>query len=252
MLVAPEQQSPADGGEVWVTWSSASVLVLLVGRLADGDALRLKRRLSGLVDRDVRELVIDCAGASWLSEAVVHALADVARLVDTDGAPDALTAPSVGSMTVRGDLGADLVVTELARLTVGGTMTGSDLRASGNVGTVRAGAMRDSRVFAGVRDGVTTMPDSADDFATAASIKGVTVSGRTPGAFSDTMIAAAQIGRVSLGAVATDNGGAPFGVVADRIASISATGGSAGRFSARNLDDPGQSVTEGDFRLRVL
>jgi anti-anti-sigma regulatory factor len=118
VLVAPEQQASAGDGEVWVTWSSASVLVLLVGRLADGDALRLKRRLSGLVDRDVRELVIDCAGASWLSEAVVHALADVARLVDTDGAPDA----EVVVVDPPGDLGARLrdrgIATRASRISV--------------------------------------------------------------------------------------------------------------------------------------
>ena len=77
------------GGELWVTWSEGAVLVLLVGQLTDGDAIRLKRRLSALVDRDVEELVVDCAGVRWLSDAVLHALADVARAVRTEGAAGA-------------------------------------------------------------------------------------------------------------------------------------------------------------------
>ena len=77
------------GGELWVTWSEGAVLVLLVGQLTDDDAIRLKRRLSALVDRDVKEVVVDCAGVRWMSDAVLHALADVARAVRTEAGRDA-------------------------------------------------------------------------------------------------------------------------------------------------------------------
>ena len=77
------------GGELWVTWSEGAVLVLLVGQLTDDDAIRLKRRLSALVDLDVEEVVVDCAGVRWMSDAVLHALADVARTVRTEGGVDA-------------------------------------------------------------------------------------------------------------------------------------------------------------------
>lgn len=77
------------GGELWVTWSAGAVLVLLVGQLTDDDAIRLKRRLTALVDRDVEEVVVDCAGVRWMSDAVFHALADVARTVRTEACRDA-------------------------------------------------------------------------------------------------------------------------------------------------------------------
>ena len=77
------------GGELWVNWCEGAVLVLLVGHLTYDDAIRLKRRLTALVDRDVEEVVIDCAGVRWLSDAVLHALADVARAVRADGRPGA-------------------------------------------------------------------------------------------------------------------------------------------------------------------
>jgi hypothetical protein len=176
----------------------------------------------------------------------------VAQWLDTGGPGEVLTAPSVGSLSVKGDFAVDLNVGELGKLTVSGAMTGSDVRATGNIGTVRAGSMRDSRVFAGVRSAVTTLPDSADDFAAPATIRSVTVSGRTAGSFSNTLIAASEIGRASLGAVATANNGTPFGVAADRIASVSATGATGDRIRLRALDEPGESITEGDFVLRVL
>jgi hypothetical protein len=176
----------------------------------------------------------------------------VGQWLDTGGATEVLAAPSVGSLSVKGDFAADLNVDTIGKMSVRGAVAGADIRATGNIGTVRAGAMRDSRLFAGVRSDVGTMPDSADDFTAQAGIKGVTVSGRTPGSFSNTLIAATDVGRLSLGGVATANNGTPFGAAADRIASVRANGASGGRITLRALDEPGESTTEGDFVLRVL
>jgi hypothetical protein len=175
-----------------------------------------------------------------------------ASWTDTDGLAESLTASAVTSMTVKGDLMADLNVGTINRLTVGGMMNGSNLRAAGDVGTVRAAAMRDSLILAGVRGDVSTMPTDASAFVTPATVKGVSVKLKTPGSFSDTIIAATNLGRLSLGAVATDNGGSPFGVAGDTIASVSAVAGGGAKFSIRNVTEPTDSQTEGDFVLRVL
>jgi hypothetical protein len=64
------------------------------------------------------------------------------------------------------------------------------------------------------------------------------------------MIAAADLGKISLGSVATTNNGTPFGVSADRIASISSAFGS-GKISDRNLDDR-RIQDPGRFRAALI
>jgi hypothetical protein len=188
---------------------------------------------------------------TFTSNSPVKAL-KVNQWLDTGGPGETLTAPSISSLSVKGDFAPNLVVGELGKMTVKGAITGSDVRASGNIGSVRAGAMHDSRLFAGVRNDLSTLPDSADDFAAPATIKSVAVSGKAAGSFSNTLIAATDLGKVSLGAVATANNGTPLGVAADDIASVSAQGGSGGRITLRALDEPGESTGEGDFLVRIL
>lgn len=172
---------------------------------------------------------------------------------DTDSTPETLTAPAITSVTVKGDLAADLNVGTLSKLSVGGMMNGSILRATGDVGSIRAGAVRDSKIFAGVAGSVSTLPDSADDFIADATIKSFSVKLKTPGSFSDTVIASKHLGKLSLGSVATNNGGTPFGIAADDLASVSAVAGGGGaKFSVRNLSDPADSQTQDDFVLRIL
>jgi hypothetical protein len=153
---------------------------------------------------------------------------------------------------VKGDLAADLNVGTLSKVSVGGTMNGSILRATGDVGSIRVGAVRDSKIFAGVASSVSTLPDSADDFIADATIKSFSVKLKTPGSFSDTVIAAKHLGKLSLGAVATNNGGTPFGISADDLASVSAIAGGGAKFSVRNLSDPADSQTQDDFVLRLI
>jgi hypothetical protein len=66
------------------------------------------------------------------------------------------------------------------------------------------------------------------------------------------MIAASQVGKVSLGTVTTANSGTIFGVAGDQITSVSGSTDASGKFSAKKLVDPAQTREEGDFVLRVL
>jgi hypothetical protein len=82
--------------------------------------------------------------------------APVSSLVATAFGAGSVTAPSVGTMVIKGDMAADVTVTgadptkkALGALRVKGAVTGSDIRVAGNVGAVVVGAFRDSRLFAG-------------------------------------------------------------------------------------------------------
>ena len=91
------------------------------------------------------------------------------------------------------------------------------------------------------------------DFASASSIRGVTVRNRgtTPG-FANSDVAASALGRMNLGLVQVDNAGVPFGLAADTIQSLSAVGAGGAPIRTAVLTDPGQSIDQTDFKVRVL
>ena len=166
-----------------------------------------------------------------------------------------ISAPSVRGITTRGDFAAGVSADSIGAMKVAGALAGADVRASSSIGKVVAGSIRDSRIFAGVGGAVTSLPASLSDFANAAAtILGVTVKARVaPVGFSNSLIAAPAIGKLSLGAVQTANGGAPLGVAADRVASVSAVlVGGTGLLKRSRLDDPSGSFNDGDFLLRLL
>lgn len=173
------------------------------------------------------------------------------QFVDTGGAAESITAPLLSSGTIKGDLSTDVTVGQLQRLTVTGSLTGSDVRSAGDVMSLRVGRAANSRVFAGVGNGQNGLPDSMDDFANpAAQIRSVSVTSKAAGAFVDTLIAAPNVGRVSLGSIVTGNAGAAFGVSADSIASV--RGSTGAKLSLKGLDDPSETEREGDFVARAL
>jgi hypothetical protein len=174
-----------------------------------------------------------------------------AQWTDTGGAAESITAPLLSSGTIKGDLSTDVTVGQLQRLTVGGALTGSDIRSAGDVMSLRVGRAANSRVFAGVGVGQNGLPDSMDDFANAAAqIKSVSVTSKAAGAFVDTLIAAPHVGSVSLGSIVTGNAGNAFGVSGDSIATVRGSTGT--KLSLKGLDEPSETETEGDFVARVL
>jgi hypothetical protein len=170
----------------------------------------------------------------------------VGRWLDSDATRDwIISTGAIGSITSLGDFGADVTATALKSMNVRGGLVGSDVRVSGNIGTVRAGSANGSRVFAGVRSDVTTLPDGKDDFVDAsAGIRSFSVVG---GAFSNTLVAAASIGRVLLGSVTSSNGGTPFGVAADTLRSLILPS-----LRLVNGSDPSASRNNADFYARIL
>jgi hypothetical protein len=172
--------------------------------------------------------------------------------VDTDATPDEIVAPAVTALAIKGGFSVDVITNELGKLTAG-TITDSDVRSGGNIGIVKAGSIIGSRLYAGVRQDVDDLPDGLDDFATAStSIKSVTVTGRSTGAFGDSRIAAGSVGKLSLGTLAAGvNDGAAFGVAGDSIASVNAVVAGQ-RVRSRGLSLPGDSTDVNDFELRLF
>jgi hypothetical protein len=159
-----------------------------------------------------------------------------------------LSAAAIGTLSARGNFGGDVAVGSLGKMTVAGTLLDADVRSTGPIGSVRAGAARGSRVFAGVRAEVVDLPATLDDFANpAATIGAFAVNARAPGAFSDTLVAAPSIGRVVLGAVSPANNARPFGLAADTIKTLT-----AGPLRLANLTSPDQSRADEDLLVRVL
>lgn len=173
-----------------------------------------------------------------------------------------LTAGSVRSIRAASVSGAQVALTQaatpgspnLGSLNVRGAVANSRLRSNGNIGTVTVGSIANSSIFAGVVEpaGAVVLPDGADDFVPGVSIRAVTVRNRAAPSFVASYIAAASLGRLNLGVANTNNGGVPFGVAALDIASFSATDQAGQAFRATRLDDPAESVNEGDAHIRVF
>jgi hypothetical protein len=123
----------------------------------------------------------------------------------------------------------------MGRITIGGTVSGGLIRAEGNITSVTVGALDRSIIVAGLmpnNSGATLPTQISGYFQSPASIGSVTVKG----GYSRSNIVAFALGRINVGTLTTANGGLPFGVGGDRIASLTGSAG-AGALTIRNLND---------------
>ncbi|MCK4872947.1 MAG: hypothetical protein KAS72_09500 [Phycisphaerales bacterium] len=178
--------------------------------------------------------------------------------LDQDATPDQITAPWITKLTSKGDFEASMTLSDatvdwsLKKMTVVGRLTGSVIRTVGSIGAITVGGITDSMIFAGVQDAVTDLPDVAGDFASEQAIRKFTV--KPPaGAFSfvNSIVAAWDIGKISIGSVNPDNGGTPFGFAADRIRLyIRREGGVTTQLN--KLDDPGIFDELTDYGIHII
>ena len=134
--------------------------------------------------------------------------------LNTDGVEDDISTPSFGTLNVKGTFGGTIVATSVAGIRVGGALDDASIRATDSIGSVVAGSITGSTLFAGVAESVTTLPTSADEFVNQASrITSVKVKS---GAFSDSLIAGWTLGKMSLGA-AQPSAGSSFAVTAAAV-----------------------------------
>ncbi len=176
-----------------------------------------------------------------------------------------LSALSIGKLDIRGSLAGATVrlnpavdgpttsSTVLGNLKITDWLDDSQIRAFGNVGKATIGGMRDSNLFAGVRNYVSGLASTATDFSHESSIAGVTIKG-IAGAdhcYLNSNIAAHLLSKVQVRNCRTDNGGTIFGIAARSL----------GRFQRSepgntikwpNKDEPNGPAPDGDFNVRLI
>jgi hypothetical protein len=180
-----------------------------------------------------------------------------------------VTAGSVLKMTLTGSMLDSTLTLEdpyaplvpvLGSLSVRGAITNSRVSTTGNIGSVKAGGLVNSEVYAGVV-GTDRFPSVSSDFGNEASILKLTLRGPLGTAsFDNSVVAANNLGRINLGLIDTDNAAAPFGVAADTIATLSGTNALGERLRLIRLDDPAVLAaalptvpfTFGDYQIHLV
>ncbi len=155
-----------------------------------------------------------------------------------------------GKIYVGGEYSdADLMVAGgLDYLRVGGSMLNVNLRAGGVIGSVKAESIINSMVFAGIDDSVSGLPASSEDFSDFGLIGRVRF-----GAMVNSNIAAAKIGKLTLGDVTVDNLGNAFGVTIIEMGKVNFRDGD-GRYRLSSVEDAAEynMTSSGDFVFRML
>jgi len=138
----------------------------------------------------------------------------------------------------------------LSALKVKSHITDSNIISGGNIGSISAGAMINSLCFAGIKDGVTGLPDPAVDINVTASIKSISVKGikGESDSFINSDIAAANILSATLNYPQEDNGGIPFGVSAGFIKSVKIKDTTWSK-ALKNLDGPTDNNDFDDLKI---
>jgi hypothetical protein len=178
--------------------------------------------------------------------------APLKSLTVTSFGAGSVTAPSIGTMTVSGNLAADVTATgarvaankaALGSLRVKGSIVGSNIDVNGNVTSVSARQFVDSRLFAGYSGPA----DGSGTFSTSAAIQSFRVTGATD-AFANSTVIASILTSVVLQSAQGDNNHSPFGFIADdAIIHLKV-------ISAAFVYDNSLPQTQGfeDFEVRVL
>jgi hypothetical protein len=211
-----------------------------------------------------------------VSDLTIDSQMPIKALTATEWVGGSLNAPSVGSITTKGDkkrgISGDLLevdlnlsqkpdakIPALGKLTVKGWIDSSRILSTGNIGTVSAWAITNSSCFAGVTDtndlnadGVLDLPDPAVDvnYVEPATIKSITVKGIKGEQYCviNSNIAAAQILSASLAYPENENDGIPFGLSAGFIKALKIKD-AEGTESWKNLDKPSDSKEFGDAKV---
>jgi len=101
-----------------------------------------------------------------------------------------------------------------------GTVINSTFRADTNIGKFSAVSVDGSSIMAGVQAGLVGLPDLSTQFTSIAAIKSVSIKKN----FSNTLIAAAHLGSMSLGVIQLSNALNTFGVACESYTSLHGTG----------------------------
>lgn len=153
-------------------------------------------------------------------------------------------------------------------LTSGGTLDLANLSAvqiantaintTGNIGTITALSLLNSQIGAGVS---TPLPSVSSDFTQQASIANIMLKRHNGASDTNSTIAAAVINKLQLAQVQFDNGGAPFGVAAHTLNTVSLVVPASGKVATfhrvnsqatATADLASDNIAPQDFVLRIV
>jgi hypothetical protein len=221
---------------------------------------RIKGAATGTwsVQGSVGNVSLGSTSAAWLGSfgGPIGAVAVAGDLAGT------LNAASVRSLRAGSLTGANITLVQpsaagavaLGSLNAKGAISNTNIRAAGaDIGAVSALSIANSTLYAGVNPAEgAALPDAATDFVAPATIRTETVRNRAAASFVNSDIAARTLGRMNLGVINTANGGVPFGIAAETIASVSAADAAGARLRYARLDDAADSKESADFNVRVF
>jgi cyclophilin family peptidyl-prolyl cis-trans isomerase len=158
-------------------------------------------------------------------------------------------AASIGTFVVKGSLNSSQLYlsgagNDLNSLIVGGNFSQAVINSVGSIGTITALSLTNAEIYAGV--GVLSnnlvLPSVPGDFSSMASIKSIKLKGAAGGdTFSNSDIAAAHIGLLSLGTLQTAGNTNIPGIVAETIASLTAVTNK--KFKLKSLNNASDIAT---------
>jgi peptidyl-prolyl cis-trans isomerase A (cyclophilin A) len=124
---------------------------------------------------------------------------------------------SAGNITAGSINGLNLSAASLTTLTSRGAISASSINSAGNITSVTAASLAASNIFAGVISN--SLPTSSSDLNTTSVIKTVTIRG----GYTNSDIAGASLGQINLHSIASTNGGVPFGLASHDITSLTSS-----------------------------
>lgn len=177
-----------------------------------------------------------------------------------------ITAPSIGSIHVRGSVNtASLNLTaagqDLGSLSVGGSIVNTLILTAGNISSISARTLNTSDVLAGIGNlpNGQTIPNALTDLSASSFVASATIGSISlhPSAkqlgLSNVIVAAAHIQNISAGSLRSSNGGSTFGLAAHTVGQFSAFDlTSKHKLAYSQLATPSQSVTVGDFQILII
>jgi len=160
-----------------------------------------------------------------------------------------ISAPSIQNLTVRGTFNEDIAAGTIGHLNVG-TLNGSAVRADTSIAAITAASAVNSEIFVAVTPSETALPSTASNFvAESGLLKSIIVRG----AFSNTQIAAWDIGTVTLDKLQTSNNGTPFGIAANSLAHLRAVPAGGKPITQSKLFSPLNPISlGGDAVVRLI
>jgi hypothetical protein len=204
------------------SWTGGEITAPSIG------AMQVKSSFDPTVNLTAGGLALASASLGAVPSGSWTVTGDIGGIAVSGSFSGTIIAPAIRSMQVRGNLTAATLTLngsrgiDLAALSVGGSVTNSDVRSAASIGSITVGDTVGSIFFAGISSSVTALPTATADFTASDQIASFTVTAPRSFAngFSSSDVAADRIGTIKVQRVLTSNGGVAFGFATTSLASF--------------------------------